>query len=115
MDRLITRKPCAGYGAVDVLQEIDLRVGQGELMLLLEANGAGKSTFLKTLAGLIAPSSREIILEDWNIQYKPALQIVERGLDLVPEGRQVFPGLTVAQNIQLGAYKRKEQPDAIEL
>jgi ABC-type branched-subunit amino acid transport system ATPase component/ABC-type branched-subunit amino acid transport system permease subunit len=115
MDRLITRKLCAGYGAADVLQEVDLRVGQGELVALLGANGAGKSTFLKTLSGLMAPSAGEIILEDHNIQGKPAHQIVERGLVLVPEGRQVFPDLTVAQNIELGAYKRKDTPDASEL
>ncbi|MFD0979567.1 branched-chain amino acid ABC transporter ATP-binding protein/permease [Tropicimonas aquimaris] len=115
MERLITRKLCAGYGAADVLQEVDLRVGQGELVALLGANGAGKSTFLKTLSGLMAPSAGEIILEDRNIEGRPAHQIVERGLVLVPEGRQVFPDLTVAQNIELGAYKRKERPDPTEL
>jgi len=115
MDRLITRKLCAGYGSADVLKEVDLRVGQGELVALLGANGAGKSTFLKTLSGLMAPTAGEIILEDRNIQGRPAHQIVERGLVLVPEGRQVFPDLTVAQNIELGAYKRKDQPDASEL
>ncbi|SNS50673.1 ATP-binding cassette domain-containing protein [Tropicimonas sediminicola] len=115
MERLITRKLCAGYGAADVLQEVDLRIGQGELVALLGANGAGKSTFLKTLSGLMSPSAGEIILEDRNIEGRPAHQIVERGLVLVPEGRQVFPDLTVAQNIELGAYKRKERPDPSEL
>lgn len=115
MDVLITRKLCAGYGAADVLQDVDLRVGQGELVALLGANGAGKSTFLKTLSGLMAPGKGEIIFEDRNVEGLAAHRIVERGLVLVPEGRQVFADLTVAQNIELGAYKRKDRPDPTEL
>ena len=114
-DRLIVRDLSAGYGAADVLQGVNLRVGRGELVALLGANGAGKSTFLRTVSGLMSPNAGEVIFESTNIQGKSAHQIVEHGLVLVPEGRQVFPELTVAENIELGGYKRAEQPGPEEL
>ncbi len=115
MKTLIARDLCAGYGAADVLQSVNLEVGPGELVALLGANGAGKSTFLRTVAGLMAPSSGQILLNDAYIQGIAPYRIVERGLALVPEGRQVFADLTVAQNIELGAYRRTEAHDVSEL
>ncbi|WP_238369828.1 branched-chain amino acid ABC transporter ATP-binding protein/permease [Heliomarina baculiformis] len=115
MDTLIAKDLCAGYGAADVLQSVNLRVGKGELVALLGANGAGKSTFLRTVSGLMAPTSGHVILNDGYIGGLPPHQIVERGVVLVPEGRQVFPELSVAYNIELGAYRRKTRPDASEL
>ncbi|MBY6006380.1 ATP-binding cassette domain-containing protein [Salipiger bermudensis] len=115
MDALITSELTAGYGAADVLQGLRIRVGQGELVALLGANGAGKSTFLRTVAGLVQPTGGKIIMNDASIHGLPPHHIVEHGLALVPEGRQVFPDLTVAQNIELGAYRRKERPGPEEL
>ncbi|HSG54962.1 MAG TPA: ATP-binding cassette domain-containing protein [Paracoccaceae bacterium] len=115
MATLVTHDLCAGYGAADVLQSVNLTVQQGELVALLGANGAGKSTFLRTVAGLMRPTSGQILLNDSYIHESAPYRIVESGLALVPEGRQVFPELTVAQNIELGAYRRKVQPDAAEL
>lgn len=115
MDTLIAKDLCAGYGAADVLQSVNLRVGKGELVALLGANGAGKSTFLRTVSGLMAPTSGHVILNDGYIGGLPPHKIVERGVVLVPEGRQVFPELSVAYNIELGAYRRKTRPDASEL
>ena len=115
MDRLIARDLCAGYGAADVLQSVSLRVGQGEMVALLGANGAGKSTFLRTVAGLMAPTSGRVILDDTPIGGLSPHQIVDRGLALVPEGRQVFPELSVIHNIELGAHRRTERPQPGEL
>ncbi|WP_121064503.1 ATP-binding cassette domain-containing protein [Chachezhania antarctica] len=115
MDRLIARDLCAGYGAADVLQSVSLRVGQGEMVALLGANGAGKSTFLRTVAGLMAPTGGRVILDDAAIGGLPPHQIVDRGLVLVPEGRQVFPDLTVLHNIELGAHRRVDRPGPEEL
>ena len=115
VDTLVVKDLCAGYGAADVLQSVNLRVGQGELVALLGANGAGKSTFLRTVAGLMAPTSGRVILNDDYIEGQPPHQVVDRGLVLVPEGRQVFPDLSVAYNIELGAYRRGTRPDAAEI
>lgn len=115
VDRLVSRNLCAGYGAADVLQSVNLTIRQGEMVALLGANGAGKSTFLRTVAGLMAPTSGQIVMDSADIHGLPPHQIVDRGLVLVPEGRQVFAELTVAQNIELGAYRRKTRPDPSEL
>ncbi|SDI50920.1 branched-chain amino acid ABC transporter ATP-binding protein/permease [Alloyangia pacifica] len=115
MDTLITRDLRAGYGAADVLQGLNIRVRRGELVALLGANGAGKSTFLKVLSGLLAPSSGQVLMNDAYVQGLAPHRMVEHGLALVPEGRQVFPELTVAQNIELGAYRRKTRPAPEEL
>jgi ABC-type branched-subunit amino acid transport system ATPase component/ABC-type branched-subunit amino acid transport system permease subunit len=115
IDRLVVRNLCAGYGAADVLQSVSLHVRQGEMVALLGANGAGKSTFLRTVAGLMAQTSGHVVLDNANIQGLQPHQIVDRGLALVPEGRQVFHDLTVAKNIELGAYRRGARPDPAEL
>ncbi|QIE43126.1 branched-chain amino acid ABC transporter ATP-binding protein/permease [Meridianimarinicoccus aquatilis] len=115
MVTLVARGLCAGYGAADVLHDVDLTVKRGEMVALLGANGAGKSTFLNTLSGLVAPGSGRIVLNNTNIEGIAPHRIVEAGLILVPEGRQVFPDLTVEQNIELGAYRRKSRPAASEL
>ncbi|MFN0262784.1 ATP-binding cassette domain-containing protein [Tepidamorphus sp. 3E244] len=104
----------AGYGAAPVLKSVSLRVRPGEMVTLLGANGAGKSTFLSTLSGLLRPVEGNIILDDKQIQNLPTHAIVDRGLVLVPEGRQVFPELTVLENIELGKYRRGEALTAEE-
>ncbi|CTQ53326.1 LIV-I protein F [Roseibium album] len=97
----------AGYGAAPVLKDVSIRVRPGEMVALLGANGAGKSTFLSALAGLHRPVSGRIILNDAPVHHLAPHDLVERGLVLVPEGRQVFPELSVLENIELGAYKRR--------
>lgn len=83
------------------------KVNEGEIVSLIGANGAGKSTILKTLSGLIHPSEGEIVYLGENIASTSAKKIVEKGLVQVPEGRHVFPGLTVKENLELGAFLRK--------
>ena len=101
-----------GYGASPVLHGIDLRVKRGELVALLGANGAGKSTLMRALAGLHRPVKGGIHLEGTELTGLPAEQIVARGLVLVPEGRQVFPELSVRDNIRLGAFLDSRDVDA---
>ncbi|MGJ7572855.1 branched-chain amino acid ABC transporter ATP-binding protein/permease [Variovorax sp. RB2P76] len=102
----------AGYGAEPVLHGIDLRVRRGELVALLGANGAGKSTLMRSLAGLHRPVQGGIHLEGAELAGLPAERIVARGLVLVPEGRQVFPELSVRDNIRLGAFLDGRDIDA---
>ena len=94
----------AGYGGHDVLHGIDLRVEAGEIVALVGANGAGKSTLVKTLMGLIQPRAGQILFEDRAIErLSPRARLVG-GLCLVPEGRQIFAGLSIEANLRLGAH-----------
>ena len=97
------------YGRITAVKGIDLAVERGELVCLIGANGAGKSTTLKTVAGLLAPSAGEIRYEGAAIGGVPAYDLVRRGVALVPEGRGVFARLSVAENLQLGAYTRDDR------
>ena len=105
----------AGYGAAPVLDAVDLEVRPGELVALLGANGAGKSTAMKSMSGLLRPVAGAIVLRDQPIGALPAHRIARMGLALVPEGRQVFPELSVRDNILLGATSRDDRPDAATL
>ncbi|MDQ0314473.1 branched-chain amino acid ABC transporter ATP-binding protein/permease [Amorphus orientalis] len=96
----------ASYGASEVLHGIELSVAKGELVAVLGANGAGKSTLMRALSGLHRPVAGKILFQGDDIQELAADRIARRGLVLVPEGRQVFPELSVVQNIRLGAYGR---------
>jgi branched-chain amino acid transport system ATP-binding protein len=96
----------AGYGPLAVLEQIDLRVARGETIAVLGPNGAGKSTLMKALSGLIRPVKGTIGFGDVELSRLPAHLVARRGLILVPEGRQVFPQLTVAENLRLGATRR---------
>ncbi|QNH02144.1 ATP-binding cassette domain-containing protein [Pseudomonas sediminis] len=100
------------YGAAPVVQGVDLLVNPGELVAILGANGAGKSSILQCLAGLKRPSSGLVVLDDVNIEKAEASAIAARGLALVPEGRQLFPQLSVRDNLLLGAYTRTDKVDA---
>jgi len=97
----------AGYGAEPVLKKIDLRVDDGEMVAVLGANGAGKSTLMRAIAGLHRPVEGEIALDGGDLAREPAHRVVRRGAVLVPEGRQVFPELSVLDNLALGAFSRK--------
>ena len=96
----------AGYGAMPVLHGVDLQVRAGEMVAVLGANGAGKSTLMRALAGLHRPVSGGIHLDGRELSHLPAERVAALGLVLVPEGRQVFPELTVSDNLRLGAFLR---------
>src|SRR6185312_4487898 len=95
-----------GYDSGDVLHDIALRVGKGEIVALVGANGAGKSTLVKTVSGLVPARTGEILFEGSRIERLKPRDRVELGIAHVPEGRQIFPGLTVAENLELGAYSK---------
>ena len=113
---LEVRRLHAGYGGVDVLHGIDLTVGAGEIVALVGANGAGKSTLVKTISGLLPVRAGEIWFEGERIDRQTPAARVLKGIVQVPEGRQVFGGLTVAENLRLGAYvhRRTLDEDALE-
>lgn len=101
------RKVCAGYAAGAVVWDIDLTVNPGEIVTLIGANGAGKSTLVKTVSGLLSPLSGRIAYEGRPIEALSTAARVRLGIAHVPEGRQVFAGLTVAENLRLGAYAHR--------
>jgi len=94
----------AGYGSTPAAHDIDIAVGEGEAVGLLGANGAGKSTTLRAISGLLRPTAGTISFCDRQIAGMPAYRIAELGIAHVPEGRQVFPELTVQENLEIGAY-----------
>ncbi|HEV7617542.1 MAG TPA: ABC transporter ATP-binding protein [Burkholderiaceae bacterium] len=100
------------YGNVQALKGISLNVEQGEVVTLLGANGAGKSTTLRSISGLVPAAGGEIIFDGKPIQRMPPESIVRLGISHVPEGRRIFPGLTVTENIMLGASNRGRLPKA---
>ncbi len=108
---LEVRNICTGYGGIQVLWEISLAVKEGEFVALVGANGAGKSTLLKSIAGLLRRSSGEVSFENRRIDGLPASTVVARGLALVPEGRRVFPYMTVRENLEMGAFTVKSQEE----
>lgn len=95
------------YGKIQAVKGVSLTVKQGEIVALLGANGAGKSTILKTISGLIHPSEGSVSFGGENITNTDAHAIVEKGLIHVPEGRRVFAALTVTENLELGAFTKK--------
>ena len=99
------------YGGIEAVKGIDLTVEEGKIVTLIGSNGAGKSTTLKAVAGLVRPKSGEILLDGTNLVGKSTDQIVSSGVTLVPEGRRVFSNLTVAENLRIGAYLRKDKAE----
>ena len=100
------------YGAIRALQGISLQVGEGELVALIGSNGAGKSTTLKTISGLLRPSRGTITFDGAGITTAPSDRIVERGISHCPEGRRIFGSLTVAENLRLGGVSRSRSDSA---
>jgi branched-chain amino acid transport system ATP-binding protein len=98
-----------GYGAIDALHGISLSVKAGGIVTLIGANGAGKTTILKAISGLLKPKSGEILYDGKNIVGLPPHQIVKLALSHVPEGRMIFANLTVLENLQLGAYLQMDK------
>lgn len=96
------------YGGIRAVKGISLTVPEGEIVTLIGANGAGKSTILRTITGLVKAESGKIIYNGEDITGKSTNSIVEKGITLVPEGRRVFPDLTVLENLKIGGYLRKD-------
>jgi branched-chain amino acid transport system ATP-binding protein len=99
----------AGYGGVQILCGIDLSVAAGEIVAVLGANGAGKSTLNRAISGVLRPSAGVIRFDGATIEREPSSTIVARGLIHVPEGRRIFPNLTVRDNLDLGSYRRARE------
>ncbi len=92
------------YGKIHALKGVSLTVNQGEIVTLIGANGAGKSTTLRTISGLLTPRTGEVRFKDQRIDKQPAHEIVKLGIAQSPEGRRIFPRLTVLENLEMGAY-----------
>ena len=96
------------YGAIHALQGVSFEVGEGEIVSLIGANGAGKSTTLKTVSGLLHPRAGQVMLRGESLVNCPAQDIVRKGVVHVPEGRRIFAPLTVQENLEMGAFTRKD-------
>jgi branched-chain amino acid transport system ATP-binding protein len=99
------------YGGINAVKGIDLHVNQGELVALIGANGAGKSSSMKAIAGLLTPSAGEIHFVNQETRKLPAYELVHLGLGMVPEGRGVFKRMTILENLQMGAYLKTNPKD----
>jgi branched-chain amino acid transport system ATP-binding protein len=111
---LSVRQLQVAYDGIQAVKGIDLDVNEGELVCLIGANGAGKTSTLNCLGGLLKPSGGEIIYQGQDLQRIPTHERVKHGLALVPEGRGIFPKLTVAENLRMGAYARSLQVGELE-
>ena len=99
------------YGRIKAVKDISFSVPKGEVVTLIGANGAGKSSTLRSIVGLVKPESGSILLKGEELAGVSTEQIVTKGITLVPEGRRVFPDMTVAENLKIGAYMRKDSLD----
>jgi len=100
------------YGGIEAVRDVSINVEEGKIITLIGANGAGKSTVLRTIAGLVKPKQANITFQGKDITGKQPDYIVSQGITLVPEGRRVFPNLTVLENLKIGAYLRKDNIQA---
>tara|TARA_Y100000310_G_scaffold338057_1_gene426705 strand:+ start:96 stop:836 length:741 start_codon:yes stop_codon:yes gene_type:complete len=107
------RKVNTHYGAVHILKDVDLAIYPGELVCLLGGNASGKTTTLKTLLGMVTPTSGEVVLDGEVVNHRPTSYRVANGVTMVPENRRLFKRLSVKENLVLGAYLRKDK-DGIE-
>jgi branched-chain amino acid transport system ATP-binding protein len=108
----------AGYGAVQVLWDVDIEVGESEVVALVGSNGAGKTTLLRAISGMIAPTAGDVRLDGVSLVGRAPEDVVTAGIAHVPEGRRLFAGLTVRENLRVGAYARGGEADidrAVEL
>ena len=108
---LQVKKLTVHYGVIQATKEVSFEVNEGEIISLIGANGAGKSTILKALSGLHRPTSGEILYKGQPIQKETTKKIVELGISQVPEGRHVFGGMSVLENLEMGAYLRKDKSE----
>ena len=96
------------YGLVAVLRDVNVEIFQGEMVCLLGGNASGKTTTLKTILGFVKPSDGDVFLDGEVVSGLPTNEIVGRGISMVPENRRLFPNMTVSENLDLGAYQRKD-------
>jgi branched-chain amino acid transport system ATP-binding protein len=111
MSLLAVSQLSVAYGGIQAVRELSLDVAPGEMVCLIGANGAGKTTTLKAISGLLAPRSGSVRFDGQDITRLPAHEVARRGLALVPEGRGVFPRMTVAENLMMGAYSRNDRAE----
>jgi branched-chain amino acid transport system ATP-binding protein len=98
-----------GYGDTQVLFDVTMDIAEGELVAVIGANGAGKTTLLRTISGVLTPGKGEITFKDQVISNRPSHDIVSRGIIQVPEGRLLFPEMTVTENLKMGSYATKDR------
>lgn len=105
------------YGQIQALYDINVEINPGEIISIIGANGAGKTTLMKSIMGLVPAKNGKIVWQDEEIQAKKTHHIVKRGISYVPEGREIFPGMTVLENMEMGAYtlhmSAKEKADKL--
>ena len=115
MSSLRIKNLVAGYGAVQVLHDVSVDVGEGETVVLLGTNGNGKSTLIRSIIGMVRPSSGSIMLEidgkSADLSRMKTEDIVDLGVGIVPEGRELFPKLTVEENLLMGAFRKSARPE----
>jgi branched-chain amino acid transport system ATP-binding protein len=108
MGLLELRDVHVGYGGIKAVKGISLRVDEGEIVTIVGNNGAGKTTTMKTIAGLLRPTQGKITFLDHDLTNKDTTDIVKLGIQLVPEGRQIFPAMSVTENLEMGAFTRTQ-------
>ena len=105
----------SGYGTVQILWDVSFRINEKEIICIIGPNGAGKTTLVRTIAGLLPAKTGTIRFKGENIEKTPPYEIVKKGLTLIPEGREIFPRLTVDENMRLGAYTINDKSKVAEL
>src|SRR5262245_3058155 len=103
------RNVSSGYGAIEALKGVNLRIDRGEIVTLIGANGAGKSTTLRSITGLVVPSAGDILFEGIRLNGTSTHRITSMGISMAPEGRAIFANLTVLENLEMGAYLQKDK------
>src|SRR4030042_4986386 len=99
----------AAYGMVQILYDVNFKVEEREIVSIIGPNGAGKTTLVKTIMGVMHPKTGFVKFKGENIEKLPTYEIVKKGLTMIPEGREIFPRMTVEENLQLGAYTIKDK------
>jgi branched-chain amino acid transport system ATP-binding protein len=105
----------SGYGTVQILWDVSFRINEKEIISIIGPNGAGKTTLVRTIAGLLPTKTGTIRFKGENIEKTPPYEIVKKGLTLIPEGREIFPRMTVDENVRLGAYTINDKNKVVEL
>lgn len=102
---------CAGYGAINVLWNVDLTVAEGQTTVIVGPNGAGKTTLLRAIMGLVTSTGGDILLNGSSLTAERTWNVVDKGVVMIPEGRMVFPDMSVLDNLMMGAYPKAGRPD----